>query len=66
MGRRSQSRKVAAHRMSLDCSTMVAMPTKNILDLLKGGDRRSIGYSEQVATMVWGNLQLFPELIAGL
>jgi len=45
---------------------MFAMPAKNILDLLKGGDRRSIGHSDQVATMVSGNLQLFAELIVGL
>lgn len=42
------------------------MPAKNILNLLQGGDRRSIGHSDQVAKMVWGNLRLFPELIAGL
>jgi hypothetical protein len=42
------------------------MSAKNILELLKGGDRRSIGRSEHVATMVSKNLQLFPELIAGL
>jgi len=52
--------------MSHDCSTMFPMLTKNILDLLKGGDRRSIGLSDQVAAMVSGNLQLFPELIVGL
>lgn len=42
------------------------MPAKNILDLLKDGDRRSIGRSGQVATMVSKNLQLFPKLIVGL
>ena len=42
------------------------MPAKNILDLLKDGDRRSIGRSDQVATMVSKNLQLFPKLIEGL
>ncbi|MGB8730298.1 MAG: hypothetical protein WCC99_03560 [Candidatus Sulfotelmatobacter sp.] len=42
------------------------MPAKNILELLKGGDRRSIGRSEQVGTMVSKNLQLFPKLIVGL
>src|SRR5215470_8998926 len=42
------------------------MSGKSILELLKDGDRRSIGRSDQVATMVSENLQLFPELIAGL
>jgi hypothetical protein len=52
--------------MSLERSTMFPMPVKNILNLLKGGDRRSIGYSDEVATMISDNLQLFPELIVGL
>jgi hypothetical protein len=42
------------------------MPRKNILDLLKGGDRRSIGRAEQVAASVLKNPGLFRELIAGL
>lgn len=42
------------------------MPAKNILVLLKGGDRRSIGRSDQIGTMVSRNLQLFPKLIVGL
>lgn len=42
------------------------MPGKNILVLLKGGDRRSIGRSGQVGTMVSKNLQLFPKLIVGI
>jgi hypothetical protein len=42
------------------------MSGKNIPELLKDGNRRSIGRSDQVATMVSKNLQLFPELIAGL
>ena len=42
------------------------MPARRILDLLKDGDRRSIGRSDQVATMVSKNLELFPKLIVGL
>jgi hypothetical protein len=42
------------------------MPQKNILDLLKGGDRRSIGRADQVAASVSKNPELFRELIAGL
>jgi hypothetical protein len=42
------------------------VPAKNILELLKGGDRRSIGHSREVATMVSKNPQLFPDLIVGL
>ena len=42
------------------------MPRKNILRLLKGGDRRSIGKSDEVAMMVSENPQLFPQLIVGL
>ena len=42
------------------------MPRKNILALLAGGDRRSIGRSDQVVALVSANLRLFPELIAGL
>jgi hypothetical protein len=42
------------------------MARKNILPLLEGGDRRSIGRSDQVAAIVSANPRLFPELIAGL
>src|SRR5690349_23299922 len=42
------------------------MPRKNILGLLEGGDRRSIGRSDQVAAIVSGDPTLFPELIGGL
>ena len=42
------------------------MPRRNILALLEGGDRRTIGRSDQVAAMVCKNPGLFPELIAGL
>jgi hypothetical protein len=42
------------------------MPTKNILTLLEGGDRRSIGRAEKVAAMVSRNPKLFQQLIAGL
>ena len=42
------------------------MPRKNILALLTGGDRRSIGRSDQVAAMVSKDPKLFPNLIAGL
>lgn len=42
------------------------MPRRHILDLLQGGDRRTIGHSDQVAAMVGKTPELFPELIAGL
>jgi len=42
-----------------------SMPRQNILALLEGGDRRSIGRSDQVATIVSKNQALFPELIKG-
>jgi hypothetical protein len=42
------------------------MPRKNILLLLQGGDRRTIGRSDQVAAIVSKNPRLFPNLIAGL
>jgi HEAT repeat protein len=42
------------------------MPRKNILALLQGGDRRTIGRSDQVAAMVSKDPALFPDLIAGL
>jgi hypothetical protein len=42
------------------------MKRKNILGLLAGGDRRTIGRSDQVVAMVSGDPELFPALIAGL
>src|SRR4029077_16667487 len=42
------------------------MPSENILALLQGGDRRSIGRSVKVVTIVSKNPRLFPKLIAGL
>ncbi|HMD32229.1 MAG TPA: hypothetical protein VKG84_09995 [Candidatus Acidoferrales bacterium] len=42
------------------------MAPKNILDLLAGADRRTIGRADQVARLVGKNLALFPKLIAGL
>src|SRR5437588_11323338 len=42
------------------------VPQRNILALLKGGNRRSIGRSHQVAAIVSRNPGLFPVLIAGL
>jgi hypothetical protein len=41
-------------------------PRKNILGLLKGGDRRSIGRADEVSVAVSKNLATFPELIQGL
>jgi hypothetical protein len=41
------------------------MPRKHILPLLEGGDRRTIGRSDQVAGIVGANPKLFAELIAG-
>ena len=42
------------------------MPAKNILSRLKGGDRRTIGRSDEVAAIVSKNPRLFPALMAGL
>jgi hypothetical protein len=42
------------------------MPRKNILFLIAGGDRRSIGRSDQVAAIVSKTPKLFSTLIAGL
>ena len=42
------------------------MTRNNIAILLKGGDRRSIGRSDQVTAMVAKNPELFPQLISGL
>jgi hypothetical protein len=42
------------------------MRRKNILALLEGGDRRTIGRSDEVAAMVAKDPALFPELMAGL
>jgi hypothetical protein len=42
------------------------MLRRNILPLLEGGDRRTIGRSDQVAPIVSYHPELFPELIAGL
>ncbi len=42
------------------------MPRKNILALLAGGDRRSIGRADQVAWIVAKDRKLFPQLVAGL
>jgi hypothetical protein len=42
------------------------MPRNNVLDLLKGGDRRGIGRADEVAAVVSGDPRLFPKLIAGL
>jgi hypothetical protein len=38
----------------------------NVLRLLEGGDRRTIGRADQVAAIVAKSLRLFPKLIAGL
>jgi len=41
------------------------MPKRNILELLTGGDRRSIGRADEVAAAVSKNLALFPALMKG-
>ena len=43
-----------------------SMTKKNILSLLKGGDRRTIGQTDRVAAAVAKDPKLFPQLIAGL
>jgi hypothetical protein len=42
------------------------MPKPDILSRLAGGDRRTIGRSDQVAVMVSRDARLFAQLIAGL
>jgi hypothetical protein len=42
------------------------MRPTDILALLQGEDRRTIGLADEVAAIVSGNPRLFPELIAGL
>jgi hypothetical protein len=42
------------------------MPRKNILSLLEGGDRRTIGQTDRIAAAVNKDSKLFPQLIAGL
>src|SRR5580704_9432725 len=42
------------------------MPSKTILSLLTGGDRRSIGRSDEVAALVAAKPRLFSELMEGL
>jgi hypothetical protein len=42
------------------------MTSRNIIALLEGGDRRSIGRSEQVVTLVLREPRLFGELLRGL
>jgi hypothetical protein len=42
------------------------MSVKNILSLLEGGDRRSIGRADEVAKIVSANPKLFPQLVRGL
>ena len=42
------------------------MSRNNVLRLLEGGDRRTIGRADQVAAIVAKSLRLFPKLIAGL
>jgi len=42
------------------------MPRNKILALLEGGDRRTIGRSDQVVAIVSRDAKLFPQMIAGL
>jgi hypothetical protein len=42
------------------------MSPRNILSLLEGGDRRTIGRSDQVAAIVSDNPKIFPKLVVGL
>lgn len=46
--------------------SVLLMPPKNILSLLEGGDRRTVGRSDEVAAMVSKKPGLFPALLAGL
>jgi len=42
------------------------MAQKNILSLLEGGDRRTIGRADRIAETVLKNRSLFPQLMEGL
>ena len=42
------------------------MSGKNILSLLEGGDRRTIGRADRIAAVVLKDPRLFPQLMAGL
>jgi hypothetical protein len=42
------------------------MSRKNILSLLEGGDRRTIGRADRLAAVVLKDPRLFPQLMAGL
>ena len=42
------------------------MVRRNILSLLQGGDRRSTGRADQLASLVSDRPELFPQLIAGM
>ncbi len=53
-------------RDTIGCSWLLSMPRRNILSLLEGGDRRTIGRADQVAAIVSRGPKLFPKLIAGL
>jgi hypothetical protein len=55
-----------AARVVLFRSKLLVMPRKNILSLLEGEDRRTIGRSDEVAAAVLKNPKLFSGLIAGL
>ncbi|SRR5258708_6738008 len=45
---------------------MISQVPRNILALLKGGDRRSTGRSDEIVAIVSKKPGLFPDLIAGL
>jgi len=63
---RTKQRRMAATSFDRCIMLLLSMPRKNIIALLEGGDRRTIGRSDQVAAIVSKDPELFPKLIAGL
>ena len=57
-------RKTGGQRSKLSASR--SRPSNSILELLEGGDRRSIGPADEVAAIVSRQLNLFRELMTGL
>jgi len=58
--------KRTAKRTIVRLGRVNSMPKKNILDLLRGGDLRSLGRANAAAASVSKNSRLFPGLMRGL
>src|SRR5271155_4223187 len=59
-------RHLITAKRAVGVSSRFPMPARNIQKQLEGGDRRSIGRSDEVARLVSKNLALLPQLVAGL